>query len=206
MCMSCFRDQSHQQFFSLQQSLGFEDFFHQNSPIPKPQFQMERAKLCVKKRLYVEMTGQHHCSWTDVWVLREVVRLVIPELAKVGSGLSLLSCGHRGGCSVPIGFFWCSDSKISWGSDNLYKILIQCLAQWSSNLSWHYRQKPNLNNSLDYEFIAVCESVLSRDGFTFLVTCLFSQSCKGSKGSSRWSLNSDHRISAAPSLIPCKTT
>lgn len=243
------------------------------------------------------MTGQHHCSWTDIWVLGEVVRrlqhhsgcthlgglvvwpwaycpvtpwlgaslvaahllihtlspglgalaslkqhgsgrssrpamaaqssvcpgstaatrrerrlaevtlLVVPELTKVGSGLSLLCCSLRGGCSVPFGLFGVPDSKISWGRDNLYKMLVQCLAQWSSNLSWVYRHNPNLNNiSLDYEFIGVCESVLSRDGFIFPLTCLLSRGWEGSKGSSQWSLISDHRTSSAPSPIPCKIT
>lgn len=76
----------------------------------------------------------------------------------------------------PLGSSECSDSKISRGRDRLYKMLVQCLAQQSSSLSWGYRHKPHLNkNSLGCEFIGVCESALSRDGFTSPVTCLLSQ-------------------------------
>lgn len=124
------------------------------------------------------------------WCLAGVMLLVIPALTIAGSGPSLFHCSHKGDCNEPMGWM---HSKISWARDNLYKMLVQCLAQWRSNLVWGCRCKPDLNNSLDYEFVGICESVLSRDGFTFLVTCPVSQDWEDSKDLSQWSLISDHR-------------
>lgn len=114
--------------------------------------------------------------------LAGVMLLVIPELTEVVSGLSLSRCSHRGDCNVPMGWVL---SKTSCGRDNLYKMLVQCLAQWRSSLSWGCRHKPNLNsNSLVYEFLGVYESVLSRSGFTFPVTCLLSWGWQAARASS----------------------
>lgn len=80
--------------------------------------------------------------------LARAALLVIPKLTKMV--FVMLQSQRRGDCSVPMGSHVLRQ-QISWGRDNLYKMFVQRLAQWSSSLSWGCSHKANLhNNSSDY--------------------------------------------------------
>lgn len=79
---------------------------------------------------------------------------------------------------------WQSSQQDFMGQGSSLHDAVWCLAEWSSSLRWGCRHNPNLgNDSLGYEFIGVCETVLNRDVFTFPLTCLISQDWEDSKGS-----------------------
>lgn len=64
--------------------------------------------------------------------LARAALLVIPKLTKMV--FVMLQSQRRGDCSVPMGSHVLRQ-QISWGRDNLYKMFVQRLAQWSSSLS-----------------------------------------------------------------------
>lgn len=124
-------------------------------------------------------------TWETATTCREqclarVMLLVIPELNKVGSGLSLFCWSHREKCRVPMAEF----SARFHGAGIIFTKC--CVVPSRMGLRWGCSNKSHLgNNSLGYEFIGVCESVLNRGAFTFPLTCLLSQDWEDSKGSSQ---------------------
>lgn len=73
-------------------------------------------------------------TWETATTCREqclarVMLLVIPELNKVGSGLSLFSWSHREECHVPTTEFWARFR----GSGISLQNAVLCLAEWGSD-------------------------------------------------------------------------